>query len=114
MPSPPIVFLLSVGLGAALFYWYRDIRAGRKLRRLVSHVKQIYPEAWAALPYLPRTLFPLNGLIVLHRSGAVVDANFERDYRDLMAARPSIWILVLGVAAILLIGLGVEFFDWRW
>lgn len=114
MPSPPIVILLIVALAAALYYWWRDIRSGRKLRRLVGQVKKSHPEAWAALPFLPRTMLPRNGLILLHRAGAIDDPDFDRAYRDLMAARPSVWIMVLGIAAILLIGLGVAFLDWHW
>jgi len=111
--SPEIIALLLLAAALVLYAWWLSDRQARRFRDIASWVEDHYPERWQALPWTSRKLNRNGAIEQLRRAGLNDDPQFMARYnQDKMVRWPQVVAVLAGVAAIGLIGLGIEFFGW--
>lgn len=111
--SPGIIALTLLAAALILYAWWLSDRQARRFRDFASWVEDHYGERWQALPWTSRKLNRNGAIEHLRRGGLGDDPQFMARYRQGKMVRwPQVAAVVAGMAAIGLLGVGIEFFGW--
>jgi len=112
--SPEIIALLLLAAAFALYAWWLSDRQSRRFRDFVSWIEANHGAHWQSLPWLLRKFNRVGGVVQLRRGPLGGDAEFMARYRHSKPVRwPQVLALSAGMAAIGLVGLGIESFGWH-
>ena len=114
--TSPEVVVLTIGAAVAVLYaCWKSNPESRRLRRLVTWLREYYAERWTGLPWVSRTINFVGGVEHLRRNGLSEDAEFMGLYRETKRGGGiKIAALVVGMALIGAVLLGVRYPGWSW
>ena len=116
MASPQITLTISLGVVAAVYSFWCNIRIAGKSSKIRERLEQEAPRAWSALNPIARNWNGGQpGIKLLHRQKSVNFPGFEDDVKQLLTLeRKMLWGMGLAMACIGLVAAGTKFWGWQW
>lgn len=114
--SPPVIVWTTLGILAMIYAFGCEIRQDRLARPLRHWVKDAYPNAWAALPWLyRRTLAARIILRVLVRQAIITDPALVERYRPIAQLEiEKLVAIVVGLGCMAVVLIGTKVWGWVW
>ena len=113
--SPEVVVLTKGAAVAVPYAWWKSNLESRRLRRLVTWLRDHYAERWAGLPWVSRAINIVGAVEHLRRNGFSEDAEFMGLYRETKRGRGiKFAALVVGIGLIGAVLPGVRYPVWSW
>lgn len=114
MTSLEVKVLVGAATMAFMYALFLDFRKQKRIRLLVTRIKEKEGGLWQTLPWLHRAM-PRVGLKVLFQAARIHDAESTDSYRHLrVVERRQMIALIIGACAIVIVLSGTRYWGWSW
>ncbi len=111
--SVEIMIVLSIGVVAAVYAFYLDVRRTSAFSRLLAWLRSEREDDWEGLSRADRFL-SFRAVEILRRGALAGDPEFQSRYAPTRHGRRFVVAMTVTTAAIALVILGTSFWGWSW
>ena len=111
--SFPVMFLVSIGVLAAVYAFVLEVRRGVKTDRLLEWLKRERKADWDGLRRVDR-LLTVRAVEILRRGALADDADFHARYQTTRHGTRFAIAMSMAAVAIALVLVGTTWLGWEW